>query len=52
MEICFGAFERSISLPADVDPNKAKTTYRDGFLEVSLPKIKRQISRQVRIVAR
>ena len=52
MEICFGVFERSIMLPTDVDANRAKTTYRDGFLEVSLPKIKRQISRQVRIVAR
>ena len=52
MEICFGPFERTLSLPKDVDPDGAKTNYHDGFLEIVLPKVKRQVSRQVRIVAR
>lgn len=52
MEVCFGPFERTLSLPKDVDPDGAKTSYHDGFLEIALPKVKRQVSRQVRIVAR
>jgi len=52
MEICFGPFERTLSLPGDVDPDGAKASYHDGFLEIVLPRVKRQVSRQVRIVAR
>jgi len=52
MEVSFGPFERVLLLPSDVDPDKAKTVYNDGFLEIVLPKVKRQVSRQVRIVAR
>ncbi|HOP94189.1 MAG TPA: Hsp20/alpha crystallin family protein [Dictyoglomaceae bacterium] len=38
MEINFGPFERVIYLPAEVDPEKAEAVYRDGFLEIALPK--------------
>lgn len=37
-EICSGHFERRISLPAEVDPDKAKASYKDGVLRVSMPK--------------
>lgn len=49
MEICCGPFERTLSLPAEVDPSKATATYDDGFLEIVLPKVKRQVNRYVRI---
>jgi HSP20 family protein len=49
MEICCGPFERTLSLPAEVDPSKATATYDDGFLEIILPKVKRQVNRYVRI---
>jgi HSP20 family protein len=52
MEICFGPFERSLLLPTEVDPDGAKASYHDGFLQITFPKVKRQVSRQVRIVAR
>ncbi|MBI1886750.1 MAG: Hsp20/alpha crystallin family protein [Chloroflexi bacterium] len=51
MEICYGPFVRELLLPADVDPDGVKATYNDGLLEIVLPKVKRQINRQVRIVA-
>jgi HSP20 family protein len=49
MEINCGPFERILSLPAEVDASKATATYDDGFLEIVLPKVKRQINRYVRI---
>ncbi len=33
-----GSFHRVIPLPAEVKPNEVKATYRDGVLEVTLPK--------------
>lgn len=52
MEINCGPFERILSLPAEVDAGKASVTYDDGFLEIVLPKVKRQVKRYVRITIR
>jgi HSP20 family protein len=49
MEICFGPFERVLTLPAEVDADGARASYLDGFLEITLPKARRQVSRQVRV---
>jgi len=49
MEICCGPFQRILTLPAEVDADKATAIYDEGFLEVVLPKVKRQVNRQVRI---
>ena len=40
MEIRFGEFSTAVELPLDVDVNKAEAEYRDGFLNVILPKLK------------
>src|SRR5262245_47861949 len=37
MEIEYGAFERRIALPVDVDPERARATYDRGLLVVTLP---------------
>jgi len=37
-ERAFGKFQRSITLPASVDPNRVQATYKDGILRVHLPK--------------
>lgn len=37
-EIHRGSFYRTLTLPADVDGRKAKATYKDGMLELRLPK--------------
>lgn len=34
-----GSFARTISLPADVNEDKVKAKYRDGVLELMLPKL-------------
>jgi HSP20 family protein len=37
-EIRSGEFSRSVLLPADVDADKAKASYKDGVVELHLPK--------------
>ena len=37
-ERAYGKFERSVELPMPVQADKVKATYRDGVLEVKLPK--------------
>jgi len=34
----FGKFQRSVTLPATVDASKVRATYKDGVLQVELPK--------------
>jgi HSP20 family protein len=38
VERAYGSFERSFSLPTNVDPEKIKATYRQGVLHLVLPK--------------
>lgn len=37
-ERSYGAFTRSLTLPADVDPSKIRAELRDGVLTIDLPK--------------
>jgi HSP20 family protein len=46
LEIPYGRFERSIQLPAGLDTSAAHASYRDGLLEITLPK---RLPRQVPI---
>ena len=46
LEIPQGRFERVVSLPSALDTDAARASYRDGFLEVTLPKRR---PKQVRI---
>src|SRR5512143_764769 len=39
MERVYGAFTRSFPLPTTVDAGKAAATYKDGVLEVTVPKV-------------
>jgi HSP20 family protein len=52
MEICCGLFERSVTLPSEVDPQRASATYSDGILAIVLPKVQQQLARRVRVVIR
>jgi HSP20 family protein len=40
-EIRTGSFSRTLTLPEDVDGSKAKASYKDGLLELRLPKLSR-----------
>lgn len=33
-----GSFMRAVSLPDDIDPNQVRASYRDGVLQVSIPR--------------
>jgi HSP20 family protein len=46
LEIAYGRFERSLRLPPGIDTSAAQASYRDGFLEITLPK---RLPRQVPI---
>ena len=44
-----GRFSRSVSLPASVDPDKVKASYRDGILTVLLPKAEGARPKQIQV---
>jgi HSP20 family protein len=46
LEIAYGRFERIVELPPAIDTSAAEANYRDGLLEVRLPK---RAPRQVRV---
>lgn len=48
-ELPRGEFYRAFSLPADVQPDKAKAAMKDGILEVRLPKVEEAKPRKVEI---
>ncbi len=52
MEICDGPFQREVLLPAEVDPERAHTVYKDGMLEIALPKASPTSSHELKIVVR
>lgn len=40
-EICRGSYRRTIQLPAAVKENEAKATFKNGILELTLPKMEK-----------
>ena len=42
VEIRYGYFERAFYMPKPVDINNIKATYKDGFLQIILPKIQQK----------
>ncbi len=51
VERSYGTFQRNILLPSVVDPNKVKATYRDGVLEILLPKKEEAKPKEIKIEA-
>lgn len=48
-EIAQGAYARTIGLPADVDVEQAKTQFKDGVLELTVPKLERSQRRSINV---
>jgi HSP20 family protein len=44
-----GAFERTVRLPSEVDSTKARATFKDGVVEVMLPKVDRSRAHQLKL---
>jgi HSP20 family protein len=51
IERAFGSFSRSLTLPDGVDPNGIKAEFRDGVLEVRIPKPEERKPRRIEIRA-
>jgi len=49
MERVYGSFTRSFSLPTTVDATKVTATYKDGVLEVMVPKVETAKPKSVEI---
>lgn len=45
----FGSFQRTIPLPVEVIPEKAKATYEKGVLKIALPKTEKAQSERIKI---
>lgn len=48
-EISRGAFSRTVALPATVDGGKARGSFKDGVLELTLPKIEKAKRHSVKV---
>jgi HSP20 family protein len=48
-ERVFGEFDRTISLPVQLDPDGIKAEYRDGILALHLPRAERDKPRTIKI---
>ncbi len=48
-ERCFGKFERAFNLPVDVELDKIKANYKDGVLEIEIPKPEEKKPKQITV---
>jgi HSP20 family protein len=48
-ERTFGAFDRTLSLPISLDPDRIKAEYREGILALYLPRAERDRPRAIKI---
>lgn len=48
-EISRGSFSRTVALPGDVDADKARATFNDGILEITLPKMEKSHRRSISV---
>ncbi|PWB80804.1 MAG: molecular chaperone [Candidatus Methylomirabilota bacterium] len=49
IERSYGAFQRAFTLPTDVQQDKIKAVFKDGVLEVTMPKAEEAKPKQVKI---
>jgi len=48
-EISYGSFARTIALPVEVDSEKAKATFKNGILEIVLPKKEEAKPKEIKV---
>ena len=49
VERSYGNFQRSFTLPATVDQEKVKAKFKDGILEIRLPKVEEAKPKQIKV---
>ena len=52
MEIDYGDFQRTLHIPFPVKTDAIKANYRQGFLIITVPKMKEPISKTVEVILR
>jgi HSP20 family protein len=52
IERAYGAFQRSFTLPATIQQDKVRAVFRDGVLELTLPKAEEAKSKKIAIEVR
>ena len=48
-EISRGSYSRTLPLPSEVNEDKAKATFKDGILELTLPKVEESKRRSIKV---
>ena len=48
-EISQGSFSRTLSLPSEVDPDKAKAKFKHGVLKLTIPKVKKSTHKKITV---
>jgi HSP20 family protein len=48
-ERSYGSFYRALRLPENVDPEKIKSSYKDGVLEINMPKAEEKKRKQIKV---
>ncbi|MFW6346165.1 MAG: Hsp20/alpha crystallin family protein [Halomonas sp.] len=48
-EITSGSFSRTVALPGDIDADKAEASFKNGILELTLPKLNKANRRKVEV---
>jgi HSP20 family protein len=48
-EMSHGEYQRTLYLPDEIDDSKAKTSFKDGVLELTLPKVKKTSERVIKV---
>ena len=51
-EVAYGKFSRTMTLPAGVDADKVKASYKDGVLQITMPTPKEMASKRIQIEAK
>jgi HSP20 family protein len=49
IERAYGSFTRTFSLPRSIDPSQIQASYRDGILEIEIPKKEEARPKQIQI---
>lgn len=49
MERAYGAFQRSISLPRNVDVDRAEASYKNGVMNIRLPKVADETGKTIKV---
>jgi HSP20 family protein len=48
-ERIYGSFMRALPLPAEIDPDKVQATFKNGVLEIRLPKSEAAKKREIKV---